>query len=75
MKINDREVSDVVFIARDEVTDLEFGGRIDFRGEHPDYKTKTEIYFSHIQELEGVIEMLTNMHDMAIKHRDEWRQY
>lgn len=69
MKINNREVSDVRFITRDEVTDLEFGGRIDFRGEHPDYKTQTEIYFSHIQELEGVIKMLTNIYEMAMEHR------
>lgn len=70
MKINNIGVSDVSFVVRDEVMDLKFGCRIDFNAEHPDYKTRTEIYFSHISELEGVIELLTNMHEMAMKHRN-----
>jgi hypothetical protein len=72
MKINNYEVSDIKFIARDEVTNLKFGGRINFRGQDPNYETQTEIYFSHIGELEDVIKILTDMYEMAMEHRDKW---
>lgn len=72
MKINEHTIYNARFIAYDEVTGQECGGRIDFGGGNMDFKDfPDQIYFPNIRELEDTIKLLTDVYERAMKVRCE----
>lgn len=69
MRINERKVSDITFTVHDEVTDERFGAKINFGNYHFDLMSLDRIHFSHIEELENTVKLLTDMYNMAIEQR------
>ena len=73
MKINDRKTSCIKFEVYDVLTAQRFGCRKNFETSHNNYTYDLPdiIYFSHTQELREIIELLSDMYENVMKHRDK----